>query len=198
MHACVDNLIDMYPQRVRETSFGLVDGVNDDCLGVPDRPTLHGCWPSRSAFQVWQCLDNTSQCRCWRWKPIELSEEEMFTAFVHCGALLDLECEKARGRDEHALKLQWSFSWRQNSRLCTATHTGHRDSPRSRPCTNWSGRCMYGFGEIELKVWVPSIKTALSFVPLATREQKWRRRFAEISRFPTTVHSSKSAKRWRS
>ena len=30
-------------------------------------------------------------------------------------------------------------------------------SPRSRPCTNWSGRCMYGFGEIEPKVWVPSL-----------------------------------------
>ena len=43
-------------------------------------------------------------------------------------------------------------------------------TPRSRPCTNWSGRCMYGFGEIEPKVWVPSLKTALSFVPLATRE----------------------------
>ena len=28
-------------------------------------------------------------------------------------------------------------------------------TPRSRPCTNWSGRCMYGFGEIEPKVWVP-------------------------------------------
>ena len=31
---------------------------------------------------------------------------------------------------------------------------------------------MYGFGEIELKVRVPSLKTAQSFVPLATREQK--------------------------
>ena len=28
-------------------------------------------------------------------------------------------------------------------------------APRSRPCTNWSGRCMYGFGEIEPKMWVP-------------------------------------------
>ena len=39
-------------------------------------------------------------------KPVELSEEEMFTAFVHCGALLDPEREDVRGRDEHALKLQ--------------------------------------------------------------------------------------------
>ena len=71
-------------------------------------------------------------------------------------------------------------------------------SPRSRPCKNWSGICMYGFGEIEPKVWEPSLKTVQSFVPLATREQKWRRRFAGISSFPTRVHSSKSAKRWRS
>ena len=83
LHACVDNLSDMYPQTVRETeSVGLVDGVNEDCLGVADRPTSHRCWPSRSAFQGWLCLDNTSQYRCWRWKPTELSEEDMFTAFV--------------------------------------------------------------------------------------------------------------------
>ena len=55
-------------------------------------------------------------------------------------------------------------------------------SPRSRPCTNWSGCCMYGFGEIEPKVWVPSLKMALSFVPLATRKQKWRRRFQAFQR----------------
>ena len=34
------------------------------------------------------------------------------------------------------------------------------------------------------------LKTALSFVPLATWEQKWRRRFAGISSFPTRVYSS--------
>ena len=59
---------------------------------VADRPTSHRCWPSRSAFEGWQCLDNTS-----RWKPIELSEEETFTAFFHCGALeLDPESEDRR------------------------------------------------------------------------------------------------------
>ena len=103
MLACVDNLSDMYPQTVRETeSVGLVDGVNEDCLGVADRPTSHRCWPSRSAFQGWLCLDNTSQYRCWRWKPTELSEEDMFTAFVHCGALHGAR-SGARGR---------SWSWR--------------------------------------------------------------------------------------
>ena len=30
---------------------------------------------------------------------------------------------------------------------------------------------MYGFGEIDPKVWVPSLKTVLSFVPLATRKK---------------------------
>ena len=45
-------------------------------------------------------------------------------------------------------------------------------TPRSRPCTNWSGRCMYGFGEIEPKVWVTSLKMLLSFVPVATQDQK--------------------------
>ena len=48
----------------------------------------------------------------------------------------------------------------------------NEEAPRSRPCTNWSGRCMYGFGEIEPKVWVPSLKTALSFITLATRNKK--------------------------
>ena len=44
LHACVDNLSDMYPQTVRETeSVGLVGGVNEDCLGVADRPTSHRC-----------------------------------------------------------------------------------------------------------------------------------------------------------
>ena len=62
----------------RESLVGLVDGVNE--AWVADRSTSHRCWPSRSAFQGWQCLDNTSQYRCWRWMPIELSEEEMFTA----------------------------------------------------------------------------------------------------------------------
>ena len=74
-------------------------------------------------------------------------------------------------------------------------HAGTAISP---PCTNWSGRCMDGFGEIEPKMWVPSLKKALSFVHLATREHKWRHRFAGISSFPMRVHSSKSAKRWRS
>ena len=46
--------------------------------------------------------------------------------------------------------------------------------------------------------WAESVSTLLLFVPLATREQKWRRRFAGISSFPTRVHSSKSAKRWQS
>ena len=30
--------------------------------------------------------------------------------------------------------------------------------PQTRPCTNWSGRCMYGFGKIEPKLLVPSFK----------------------------------------
>ena len=78
----------------------MVDGVNE--AWVADRPTSHRCWPSRSAFQGWLCLDNTSQYRCWRWKPTELSEEEIFRAFVHCGALeLDPEREDRR-----------SWSWR--------------------------------------------------------------------------------------
>ena len=44
LHACVDNLIDMYPQTVREASVGLVDAVNENCL-VADRPTWlsHRC-----------------------------------------------------------------------------------------------------------------------------------------------------------
>ena len=49
-------------------------------------------------------------------------------------------------------------------------------------------------GKLSKSVSTP-LKTTLSFVPLATREQKWRRRFAGISSFPTRVHSSKSAKR---
>ena len=91
LHACIDNLI-LISCIPRETSVGLVDGVNE--AWVTNRPTSHRCWPSRSAFQGWLCLENTSQYRCWRWKPTELSEEEMFTAFVHCGALeLDPEHE---------------------------------------------------------------------------------------------------------
>ena len=43
-----------------------MDGVNE--AWVAGRPTSHRCWPSRSAFQGWLCLDNTSQYRCWRWK----------------------------------------------------------------------------------------------------------------------------------
>ena len=39
------------------------------------------------------------------------------------------------------------------------------NSPRSRLYTNWSGRCMYGFGEIELKVWVPSLKKGCRSFP---------------------------------
>ena len=142
MYACVDNLIDMYPQTVRETSVGLVDGMNEDCLGVAGRPTSHRCWPSRSAFQGWQWrLDNTSQCRCWRWKPIELSEEEMFTAIVHRGALLDPEREDVRGRDEHALKLQWSVSWRQSFQGFTAlTEAG---IPSKLLLTTISWRCRW-------------------------------------------------------
>ena len=60
--------------------------------------------------------------------------------------------------------------WRK---ICRTRNTQPKISPRSRPCTNWSGCCMYGFGEIEPKVWVNSSKTALSFVFLATWEQKW-------------------------
>ena len=107
--ACLRRQPDRHVSPDSERNFGRT--MNEDCLGVADRPTSHRCWASRSAFQGWQCLDNTSQCCCWRWKPIELSEEEMFTAFVHCGALLDPEREDVRGRDEHALKLQWSVSW---------------------------------------------------------------------------------------
>ena len=72
-----------------------MDGVNE--AWVADRPTSHRCWPSRSAFQGWLCLDSTSQYRCWRWKTTELTEVEMFTEFVHCGALeLDPEREHRR------------------------------------------------------------------------------------------------------
>ena len=95
LHACIDNLI-----CSRRNLVGLVDGVTE--AWAADRPTSHRCWPSRSAFQGWLCLDNTSQYRCWRWRPTELSEEEMFTAFVHCGVLeLDPEREDRR-----------SWSWR--------------------------------------------------------------------------------------
>ena len=90
-----------------------MDGVNE--AWVADRPTSHRCWSSRSALQGWLCLDNTSRYRCWRWKPIELSEEETFTALIHCGALELDRCAKidVHGHDEHALKLQWSVFWRQ-------------------------------------------------------------------------------------
>ena len=83
-----------------QTLVGLVDGVYE--AWVADRSTSHRCWPSRSAFQGWLCLDNTSQYRCWRWKPAELTEEEMFTAFVHCGTL-ELVSEREDRR---------SWSWR--------------------------------------------------------------------------------------
>ena len=44
----------------------------------------------------------------------------------------------------------------------TGLHVPELYSPQSRPCTNWSGRCMYGFGEIEWKVWVPSLKNGVN------------------------------------
>ena len=55
----------------------------------------------------------------------------------------------------------WWDPWLWKHQLkpsCSAWHLSSKHSPRSRPCTNWSGRCMYGFGEIEPKVWVPSLK----------------------------------------
>ena len=61
--ACLHGQPDLFPEK---TFVGLVDGVNE--AWVADRPTSHRCWPSRSAFQGWLCLDNTSQYRCWRLK----------------------------------------------------------------------------------------------------------------------------------
>ena len=93
--ACIDNLICSQRNLV-----GLVDGVNE--AWAADRPASTRCWPSRSPFKGWLCLDNTSQYRCCRWRPTELSEEEIITAFVHCGVLeLDPEREDRR-----------SWSWR--------------------------------------------------------------------------------------
>ena len=158
----------MCPQTVRETSVGLVDRANEDCLRVADRPTSHRCWPSRSAFQGWQCLDNTSQCRCWRWKPIEPSaEEEMFTASVHCGALLDAEREDVRGRDEHALTLQWSVSWRQSIQGFTAlTEAG---MPSKLLLTTVSWRC----GWDDFKSWESWDGNWLELEVLLTSRSWW-------------------------
>ena len=107
----------------------------------------------------------------YNWPPAKTFNWSYYTSKIWCGGNISRQHRwlqwmrnksaskrSNRNRTKYFLALWWDVPF--SAKKWTFAHM-YFDAPWSR--INWFSRCMNGFGEIELKVWWPSLKSALPY-----------------------------------